>query len=164
MSVEQIGFAVNYGDFRMQEWLLKAELSTGVKLTYSVLACCAGGRDYAWPSQEYLAEKVSVSVRTLQRYLSELVRFGLIEKCKQYIKGQVRNIYRFLLHSVIGTGEKMKTQVVVANELPRQSKKHNILCSEQHDNLSPRSASSVILPPVVAKIGKKFADRHDKLH
>lgn len=59
----------------MQEWLLKAELSAGAKLTYSVLACCAGGRDYAWPSQEYLATKVSVSVHTLQRYLTEFVIF-----------------------------------------------------------------------------------------
>ena len=154
----------------MQEWLLKADLSAGAKLTYSVLACCAGGRDYVWPSQEYLAEKVSVSVRTLQRYLSELVRFGLIEKCKQYIKGQVRNIYRFLLHSVIGVGEKSKTQDVVANELPRQPKKYNVLCSEQHDKLSSGSAANPILPPVVAQIEKilptdttNCTDRHDNM-
>ena len=33
-------------------------LSTGAKLTYSVLAACAGGRAYAWPDQNYLARRV----------------------------------------------------------------------------------------------------------
>ena len=150
MSVESSGFVINYGEFRMQEWLLKAELSAGAKLTYSVLACCAGGRDYVWPSQEYLAEKVSVSVRTLQRYLSELVRFGLIEKGKQYIKGQVRNIYRFLLHSVIGLSDKSRPQDGAGSGSPRQLKLHNIVCQNQHDKMSPGSES--ILPPAVAKL------------
>lgn len=67
----------------MQEWLLKADLSPGAKLTYSVLPCCASGKNHAWPSQEYLAEKVSASVRPVQRYLKELIDFGLIEKCRQ---------------------------------------------------------------------------------
>ena len=35
----------------MQDWLLKADLSSGAKLTYSVLACCAGGKDHAWPDK-----------------------------------------------------------------------------------------------------------------
>ncbi|MDL2259871.1 helix-turn-helix domain-containing protein [Deltaproteobacteria bacterium OttesenSCG-928-K17] len=170
MNVESSGFVIHYGDFRMQDWLLKAEISAGAKLTYSVLACCAGGRDYVWPSQEFLAEKVSVSVRTLQRYLSELVRFGLIEKCKQYIKGQVRNVYRFLLHSVIGISEKSRPQDAVGNDLPWSAQKHNILCSDQSDNLSPRSEPELILPPAVAKLENHLqtdtticTDRHDKM-
>lgn len=167
MNVEQSGFVIKHGDFRMQDWLLKADLSAGAKLTYSVLACCAGGRDYVWPSQEYLAEKVSVSVRTLQRYLKELIQFGLIEKCKQYIKGQVRNIYRFLLHSVIDLGEKRKPQNVVESELPKQLKEPNIVNSDRHDTLSPRSEP--ILQQPAAKLEKpmppdttNFPDRHDK--
>ena len=101
MSEKQTALISNDGDFRMPEWLLKMNISAGAKLTYSVLRCCSSGRDYAWPSQEYLAQKASVSVRTLQRYLSELVCFSLIEKCKKHIKGQMRNVYHFLLHSVI---------------------------------------------------------------
>jgi hypothetical protein len=58
MIQEAIGQVINSGDFRMPEWLLKTELSAGAKLTYSVLACCASGRDFVWPSQEFLAQKV----------------------------------------------------------------------------------------------------------
>jgi len=154
MNVEQGGLVINYGDFRMQQWLLKADLSAGAKLTYSVLACCAGGRDFAWPSQEYLAEKVSVSVRTLQRYLSELVRFGLIEKGRQFIKGQVRNIYRFLRHAITGALSKTETQDGERNGRPQRSEKIDTLCSDRHDNMSPDSSPASIGPPLVAQIEK----------
>ena len=135
MNANQNSYFADYGDFRMPQWLLKMNISTGAKLTYSVLRTCSSGRDYAWPSQEYLSEKVSVSVRTLQRYLNELVRSGLIEKAKQYIKGQVRNIYRFLLDCVAAL--KGQTQDVVEKAPPRQLEKHNILGSVRHDKLSP---------------------------
>lgn len=96
MNVESIGLVINSGDFRMQSWLLESDLSAGAKLTYTVLASLAGGKDHAWPSQGYLAGKVSVSIRTVQRYLQELVESGLIEKCRAFLKGRVRCFYKFL--------------------------------------------------------------------
>ena len=96
MNVESIGRVINSGDFRMQSWLLESDLSAGAKLTYTVLASLAGGKDHAWPSQSYLADKVSVSIRTVQCYLRELVESGLIEKCRAFLKGRVRCFYKFL--------------------------------------------------------------------
>ena len=88
-------------DFRMGSWILKTELSSGAKLTFSVLAVCAGGRDYVWPSQKYLAGAVSASVRSVQRYLKELAEFGLIRIGKKWLLGQTRTIYSFLNHALI---------------------------------------------------------------
>ena len=83
-------------DVRLPDWLMKMDLSSGVKLTYSVLATCSGGRDQAWPGQEYLAKRVSVSVRSIQRNLSELVKRGLIAISRESIKGKWRCVYTFL--------------------------------------------------------------------
>jgi len=88
-------------DFKIGSWILKTELSSGAKLTFSVLAVCAGGRDHVWPSQEYLAKAVSASVRSVQRYLKELVDFGLIRIGKKWLMGQTRTIYSFLNHALV---------------------------------------------------------------
>jgi len=83
-------------NFRLNSWLLKTELSMGAKLTYSVLASCCHGKDHAWPSQDYLAKCLSISVRTVQRYLKELVGYGLIKISRQHLMGQTRSVYIFL--------------------------------------------------------------------
>lgn len=89
-------------EFYLGKWLLKSNLSLGAKLTYSVLACCRNGRDYVWPSPDYLAQCVSASVRTVRRYMKELVDFGLIRIRKKYLMGQTRTIYIFLNHALVG--------------------------------------------------------------
>ncbi len=96
MNAKQLALTFNPGDFTVPKDFLDTNLSAPAKLLYTVLATCSGGRDYAWPSQEYLAEKLKVHVRAIQRYLKELVDSGLIAKGKKFIKGQVRNIYHFL--------------------------------------------------------------------
>lgn len=158
-NVNQNGyFVVNYGDFRMPDWLLKANLSPGAKLTYSVLGCCAGGKDHVWPSQEFLAEKISASIRSVQRYLEELIAFGLIEKGRQWVKGRVRCIYRFLTHELN----------VAIKAAPNKLKEPHIHRPEQHAKLSP--CSDMIGPPVVAQNEKilqtnttKCREQHDIL-
>ena len=64
-------------------------------MTYSVLAACAGVRAYAWPEQDYLAKRVSASVRSVQRYLGELTRRGLIAVSRESVKGKRRCLYSF---------------------------------------------------------------------
>lgn len=85
--------------FQMNGWLLQTNLSNGAKLAYSVLAICCGGRSYAWPSYEYLTVCLSASKRTVQRYLRELETHNFIKIERQYVKGQMRNVYRFLNHA-----------------------------------------------------------------
>lgn len=88
-------------DFKLNSWLLKTELSMGAKLTYSVLASCCNGKDHAWPSQSYLAKCLTISVRSVQRHLKELVDYGLIKIIKKRLMGQLRSVYVFLNHALV---------------------------------------------------------------
>ena len=88
-------------NFKLNSWLLKTDLSMGAKLAYSVLACCCNGRDHVWPSQSYLAKSLSISVRTVQRYLKELVDSGFIRISKKYLMGRTRSIYCFLNNALV---------------------------------------------------------------
>ena len=95
MSAISEGYRIG-GEVRLPDWLMKMDLSSGEKLTFNVLATCSGGRDHAWPGQKYLAERVSVSIRSIQRYLSELAKRGLIAISRERIKGKWRCVYTFL--------------------------------------------------------------------
>lgn len=94
-------FRINSGDFRVQDWLLDSPLSAGAKLTFTVLATCARGKDYVWPGIDYLAQKVSASNKTITRHINELVNFGLLRKQRMQFKGQVRNVYFFVQHQIV---------------------------------------------------------------
>ncbi len=89
-------FAVGHGDVRLPDWLMEMDISKGAKLTYNVLATCSRGDDFTWPSQKYLAGRLSSSIRTVQRHLLELITHGLIKKGREYVKGKVRRVYHFL--------------------------------------------------------------------
>jgi hypothetical protein len=110
MNANENGLAISYGDIRLPKWFWDLDMTRGAKMTFSLLACCTGGRDHAWPSQTYLADKQSLTVRTVQRHLNELVRAGLISKIRKYIKGKIRCVYQFLINAQAaeGIGEQLK--------------------------------------------------------
>jgi len=94
-------FKISAGDFRIQDWLLDSSLSAGAKLTFTILATCARGKDHVWPGIDYLAKKTSASPRSVTRYLDELIKFGLIKKERLHFKGHVRNVYWFIQHETV---------------------------------------------------------------
>ena len=81
------------------ENLEKQEISLGARCTYGVLAQVSGKSDHCWPSQKYLAERLGVSIRTIQKYLKELVRLGFIAILGGH-DGET-NTYRLLPHPVV---------------------------------------------------------------
>jgi hypothetical protein len=148
-------------EFKMGSWILKTELSSGAKLTFSVLAICAGGRDFVWPSQEYLAQAVSASVRSVQRYLKELAEFGLIRIGKKRLMGQTRTIYSFLNHALVSfepkasataqkTGLKKaeKTAPARAPKTAQPGDKNGVSYKEEESNLE----NNKITPPSPPKV------------
>ena len=135
MSAISVGYRIG-NDVRLPDWLMKMNLSTGVKLTYNVLATCSGGREQAWPGQEYLANRVSVSVRSIQRYLGELVRHGLIAISKEIFKGKRRCVYTFLQpgHDPGKEGDKLSPPSVQKADTTEESTTE---CRLESDKLSP---------------------------
>ena len=122
------------GEVRLPDWLMSMELSTGAKLTYNVLATCAGGRDHAWPKQEYLARRVSASVRTIQRYLGELARHGLIAVSRESLKGKMRCVYAFLSP---GAGPGRANLSPPPGGQDEKKPAGSPICRLERDNLSP---------------------------
>ena len=71
----------------------------GARCAYGVLAQLSGKSDHCWPSQKYLAERLGVSIRTIQKYLKELARLGFIAILGGH-DGET-NTYRLLPHPVV---------------------------------------------------------------
>lgn len=73
-------------------------LSDCAKMVYSVLWTRKNADNIAWPSQEYIAEQVGKSTRTIKRVMKELETVGLIYKQKRGL-GRT-NIYGFVSREV----------------------------------------------------------------
>lgn len=79
-----------------------SNLSDGAFRLYCLLQsmCYGKDKDYCYPSQSYLGNKLHKSVRTVQRYLKELIDNKLIIKRR---RGSISNIYK-LVHKKILQG------------------------------------------------------------
>ncbi|MGE4538415.1 MAG: helix-turn-helix domain-containing protein [Desulfovibrio sp.] len=81
------------------EKLEKQEISLGARCTYGVLAKLSWKSDRCWPSQKYLAERLGVSIRSIQKYLRELARLGFIAILSGH-DGET-NTYQLLPHPLV---------------------------------------------------------------
>ena len=125
-------FTVGYGKFRVQDWLFSLDISLEAKLAYIVLATCSGGTDHTWVSQAYLAERLKVSRRTVQRYLKVLEKAGLISRTWERLKGVTRRVYHFLYNKIMG-----EQQVTVVSDGGSEEKLKDI--SEKSSTTPPSS-------------------------
>ena len=90
-------------------------LSHGAFKLYSVLASyCYGDKNTCYPSQATLAERMGVSVRTVRRYLQELIDAGLVQKKR---RGSISNLYTLLKKIILTTANKAKEVVTIAKEV-----------------------------------------------
>lgn len=60
------------------EWVLDADVSANAVRLYGVLNRFANSRGHAWPSRKTIAEKMRVSVATVDRAKDELVDIGAL--------------------------------------------------------------------------------------
>lgn len=74
--------------------IINMNMSDGAFRLYCLIqSYCYGEKTECYPSQKTLAEKLRKSVRTIQRYITELIKFGLI-KVKR--RGSTSNLYEVL--------------------------------------------------------------------
>ena len=75
------------------------KLSNGAYRCHNfLLSMCYGLKDTCYPSIKYIANSLGTCTRTIDRYLKELVKLGLIIKRR---RGSISNIYT-LLHKKAG--------------------------------------------------------------
>jgi hypothetical protein len=85
----------------MPQWLEEGpEVSEKAKKLYAYLTYCAGGKGYAWPTFNMLAERLHASRRHVIRLVKELSthRLILVTNVNRPERGSCANYYRFLWH------------------------------------------------------------------
>lgn len=92
--------------------IINMNMSDGAFRLYCLLqSYCFGEKRECYPSQKTLAEKLRKSVRTVQRYITELIELGLI-KVKR--RGSTSNLYEVLKKVSIKASETAsKTSVAI---------------------------------------------------
>jgi hypothetical protein len=103
----------------MPQWLEEQpEVSEKAKKLYAHLTYFAGGKGYAWPSFNHLAEKLHVSRRYVIKLAQELSAHGLITvtHVDNPAKGCCTNHYRFLWHPWMQTDKDGDFRLAVREE------------------------------------------------
>lgn len=97
-------------------------ISDGAFRLYIFLnSMCYGDKNSCFPGQSYLAEKLNRSIRTIQRYLKELVQVKMI-KIKR--RGSISNVYT-IINKVASTVEKAVKKAKNAYDNHFKKKKDN---------------------------------------
>lgn len=87
------GMAMSYT--KIDNVVLNYNISDGAfKLHFLLQSMCYGDKLQCFPSQSYLANILRKSVRTIQRYLNELIAAGIIKKQR---RGSTSNLYTITL-------------------------------------------------------------------
>ena len=92
----------------LPQWLEeRPEVSERAKKLYAYLTYFAGGKGYAWPSFNHLAEKLHISRRYVIELVKELSAHGLImaTRVNNPARGHCTNYYRFLWHPWMQTAD-----------------------------------------------------------
>jgi hypothetical protein len=63
----------------LPDFILEKKITFGAKIMYALLCDYASSDDYCWPSHPTLAGRLSCSVTSVKKYLSELVNEKLID-------------------------------------------------------------------------------------
>lgn len=101
---------------------ITSNISNGAFRLYCLLnSMCYGDKNTCYPGQFYLAEKLSKSIRTIQRYLKELVQAKMI-KIKH--RGSISNVYT-IVNKVTSTVKEAVTKAKKAYDNHFKKKKDN---------------------------------------
>jgi hypothetical protein len=115
-------------------WLMGCkDVSDSAKLCYARLCQYAGDSYEAFPKQETFAQSMGWSVRSLQMYLSELIKFGLIRTVRH---GRNKpNSYRFRYHPIMASTlrKPLDTQDLACHNLDTQ----DLACPDTQDLAYP---------------------------
>ncbi|WP_032123032.1 helix-turn-helix domain-containing protein [Clostridium amazonitimonense] len=90
------------------------------KLYFLLQSMCYSEKTQCFPSQKYLAERLNKSVRTIQRYLDELIKARLIEKKR---RGSISNLYTVALKVISQKANEMVERVKKIKD--KNSKQNN---------------------------------------
>jgi DNA-binding transcriptional MocR family regulator len=89
--------------------LITSNVSDGAYRLYNyLLSMCYGEKTECYPSQEYLSKALRKSVRTIQRYIDELINAKLIAKKRRV---SISNVYTLITKKVTQKADMMAKKV-----------------------------------------------------
>lgn len=101
--------------------ITSSSISDGAFRLYILLqSYCFGEKDTCFPSQNTLAAKLNKSVRTIQRYLKELIDAKLIQAKR---RGSISNIYTIISKKMQQVGQKVVNKAKNAYKDYKNNKK-----------------------------------------
>jgi len=103
----------------LPQWLEeRPEVSEKAKKLYAYLTYFAGGKGYAWPSFNHLADKLHVTRRYVIQLVKELSTHGLVSvtNVSDPARGHCTNYYRFLWHHWMQTAEDAEFRMSVRED------------------------------------------------
>jgi len=104
--------------------LSRTDISLEEKALYGLLEVLDGGKG-CWASNDWLASRLGVSDRAIQRYLAKLEKLGLVVKVVNEAAGNQRRVQT--IGSVAVTPSRQSVTPLTTT------------CRDPHDNLSPKS-------------------------
>jgi DNA-binding transcriptional MocR family regulator len=114
--------------------LLDMNMSDGAFRLYCLIqSYCFGDKEQCYPSQKVLASRLRKSVRTVQRYITELIELGLLVVKR---RGSTSNLYQVLKKVVKST---VKTAVKTANKIKQKCESHKKNSKNNFNNFQQRS-------------------------
>lgn len=104
--------------------ILTMDISAGaLRLYMNLLKRCFGDKDTCFPSEETIAKDVKKSVRTVQRYLKELVNEGLIVIKR---RGSISNLYIVIEKTNKVIEKKVRERVSILKEKSSTAKSNDV--------------------------------------
>jgi hypothetical protein len=144
----------------MPQWLEeRPEVSEKAKKLYAYLTYFAGGKGYAWPTFNTLAERLHASRRHVIRLVKELSthRLILVTNVNHPERGSCANYYRFLWHPWMQSTEDANfCMAVQENEAPFEESEITDIHGDMsvtprsHINVTPSGDANVTPPSDIA--------------
>src|SRR6267142_1476648 len=131
----------------LPQWLEeRSEVSEKAKQLYAYLTYFAGGKGYAWPTFNTLAERLHASRRHVIRLVKELSthRLILVTNVNHPERGSCANYYRFLWHPWMQSTEDANfCMAVQENEAPFEESE----ITDTHGDMSATPRSDINVTP-----------------
>jgi len=145
LSSEQLHNQIRTKKYKKYTWYWdNPNISYEAKTLYEWLRTYSRNGWCCWPKQETLANKFGKHVRTIRRWLADLVAAGLIDKVNVKISGVWTLTYMFLPHPDMPDGERLKLEEVLSNLRDEHSRAVQI--DENQGNMLKKLRTQLAIP------------------
>jgi hypothetical protein len=143
----------------LPQFVLEKPITFGAKIMYALLCNYASENDHCWPSQATLAERLSYSVSSVKKYLTELVGEKLIDIRREQYRSCV---YYLIRPDALNAGESKADpiQPKAARQQPKSDRAQPEIgylnnLNKQEENTTPPLPPVPSNPPMLSPVPRQ---------